>query len=118
MAAAAAVVALVAVSRVAIDAHSASEVLSACAVGALAVGWSRPGPSTRAGAVRLSLAWLAPPLAWMLLTLPAPPVMPSHDWITELALTLSGRDHPYVRADRHRPERPPAGATRLQRSAM
>jgi hypothetical protein len=56
MALAAAVVALVAVSRVAIDAHSASEVLSGCAVGALAAAVAI-GPSTLAA--RLSLAWLA-----------------------------------------------------------
>ena len=98
---AAAVVGLVAVSRVAIDAHSASEVLSGCAVGALAAVVSTRSID-RAGGMRLSLAWLAPPLVWMLLTFPAPPVMPSHDWITGLALSLSGRDHPYVRADLHR----------------
>ena len=65
-------------------------------------GGGRDPVHRRAGGIRVSLAWLAPALAWMLLTLPAPPVMPSHNWITKLALTLSGRDHPYVRADLHR----------------
>jgi hypothetical protein len=101
MAAAAGVILLVAVSRVAIDAHSASEVLSGCAIGAIAAAAATRSIG-RAGCVRVSLAWLAPGLAWMLLTLPAPPVLASHDWITELSMTLSGRDRPYVRADLHR----------------
>jgi len=101
MALAAAVVALVAVSRVAIDAHSVSEVLSGCAVGALAAAIAIRAVD-RAGGVRLSFAWLAPALVWLLLTLPAPPVMASHDWIAALATTLSGRERPYVRADLHR----------------
>jgi membrane-associated phospholipid phosphatase len=98
---AATVVVLVAVSRVAIGVHSASEVLSGCAVGALAAAVATRSIG-RAGGVRLSLAWLAPALAWLLLSLPAPPVMASHDWITGLAMSLSGRDRPYVRADLHR----------------
>jgi len=101
MALAAAVVALVAVSRVVLGTHSESEVLSGCAVGALAAVVATRSID-RAGGVRLSVVWLAPALAWMLLTFPAPPVMASHDWITQLAMTLSGRDHPYVRADLHR----------------
>ena len=56
---AAAVVVLVAVSRVAIDAHSASEVLSGCAVGVLAAAVATRSID-RAGGMRLSLAWLAP----------------------------------------------------------
>jgi hypothetical protein len=101
MAAAAAVVGLVAVSRVALATHSTSEVLSGCAVGALAAAVTIRSIN-RAGGVRLSPAWLAPALAWMLLTFPAPPVIASHEWITGLAMTLSGRDRPYVRADLHR----------------
>ena len=100
-AAAAALVGIVAVSRVAIGAHSASEVLSGCALGALAAAVATRSID-RAGGMRLSFAWLTPALVWMLLTLPAPPVMQSHDWIARLAMTLSGRDHPYVRADLHR----------------
>ena len=72
---------LVAVSRVAIDAHSALEVLSGCAIGAIAAAAATRSIG-RAGGIRVSLAWLAPALAWMLLTLPAPPVLASHDWIT------------------------------------
>jgi len=98
---AAAVVVLVAVSRVALETHSASEVLGGGAVGALAAAVVIRA-IRRAGGTRLSPAWLAPALVWLPLTLPAPPVMASHDWITGLALTLSGRDHPYVRADLHR----------------
>ena len=101
MAAAASVVGLVAVSRVALATHSTSEVLSGCAVGALAAAVTIRSIN-RAGGVRLSPAWLAPALAWMLLTFPAPPVIASHEWITGLAMTLSGRDRPYVRADLHR----------------
>ena len=101
MAAAATVVGLVAVSRVAIGAHSASEVLSGYAVGALAAAVATRSID-RAGGMRLSVAWLVPALAWMVLTFPAPPVIESQDWIAGLAMTLSGRDKPYVRADLHR----------------
>jgi membrane-associated phospholipid phosphatase len=98
---AAAVVVLVAVSRVALGTHSASEVLSGGAVGALAAAVAVRSID-RTGGARLSLFWLAPALVWLLLTLPAPPVMASHDWIAALATTLSGRERPYVRADLHR----------------
>ena len=98
---AAAVVVLVAVSRIAIGAHSASEVLSGCALGVLAAAVTTRSIDRAAGKC-LSLAWLAPALVWLLLTLPAPPVMASHDWIAGLATTLSGRDRPFLRADLHR----------------
>ena len=99
---AAAVVVLVAISRIAVGAHSVSEVLSGGALGLLtAAVATRSVP--RAGVKRrLSLAWLAPALVWLVLTLPAPPVMASHDWIAGLATTLSGRDRPFTRADLHR----------------
>jgi len=101
MALATVVVVLVVVSRVELDAHSPSEVLSGGAVGALAARVAIRAIA-HAGGTRLSLAWLAPALAWLLLTFPAPPVMPSHGWIAGLAMALSGRDHPYVRADLYR----------------
>ena len=74
---AAAIVVLVAVSRIATGAHSASEVLSRCALGVLAAAVTIRSID-RAGGMRLSLAWLAPALVWLVLTLPAPPVMASH----------------------------------------
>ena len=48
------------------------------AVGALAAAIATRSID-RAGGVRLSFAWLTPGLVWMLLTLPAPPVMQSRD---------------------------------------
>jgi len=101
VAVAAAVAGLVAVSRIAVGAHSASEVVSGCLIGAVA-GAVATRSIVRPGGRGLSLAWLVPPFVWLLLTLPAPPVMATHDWITKVAITLSGRDRPYVRADLHR----------------
>jgi membrane-associated phospholipid phosphatase len=101
VAVAAAVAGLVAVSRIAVGAHSASEVVSGCLIGAVA-GAIATRSLVYAGGRGLSPAWLLPAFVWLLLTLSAPPVMATHDWITEIALTLSGRDRPYVRADLYR----------------
>jgi fructose-specific phosphotransferase system IIC component len=101
VAVAAAVAGLVAVSRIAVGAHSVSEVVSGYLIGAVA-GAIATRSLVHAGARGLSLAWLVPAFVWLLLTLSAPPVMATHDWITEIALTLSGRDRPYVRADLYR----------------
>jgi hypothetical protein len=98
---AAAVAGLVAVSRIAVGAHSVSEVVSGYLIGAVA-GAIATRSLVHAGGRGLSLAWLVPAFVWLLLTLSAPPVMATHDWITEIALTLSGRDRPYVRADLYR----------------
>jgi len=95
------VVALVAISRVVVGAHSTSEVLLGSVVGLLASTAVVPS-LRRVGAPTLSLAWLAPALAWLLMSLPAPPVIASHDLVTRLALAIAGRDRPFVRSDLHR----------------
>lgn len=101
MAAASLVVLVVAVSRVAVGAHSVSETIGGAALGVLAAGVGIR-MLHRVSVPKLAFAWLVPALAWLLLTLPAPPVIASHGWVTKLATALSGRDRPYVRADLHR----------------
>ncbi|SAL39284.1 phosphatase PAP2 family protein [Caballeronia humi] len=87
---------VVGVSRIVVGAHSASEVIAGCALGALvAVGFARI--AWRAEAGRLSPAPVAASLAAVAITLHGVPV-PSHQWITQIALELSGHERPYVRA--------------------
>ena len=86
----------VGLSRVVLDAHSPSEAISGCIIGALAavlfVWWAwdaRPGKLS-AVPVAVSLLMLAVALHDVR--------VPTQRWITHVALHLSGRDHPYVRA--------------------
>ncbi|PLZ00989.1 phosphoesterase [Burkholderia sp. WAC0059] len=86
----------VGLSRVVLDAHSPSEAVTGCIVGALTalvfVRWwweAQPGRLS-AAAVTLSLA---------LLTLALHDVrVPTHRWVTHLALAMSGHERPYIRA--------------------
>lgn len=91
---------LVAYSRVNVSAHSPAESLSGLLLGSLASAWtlrhrrldrlSIPHWMTAVTfAVLLSMPWVAPPSR-------------THDWVTRLSLVLSGRSHPYTRADLHR----------------
>lgn len=94
----------VAVSRVRVGAHSASEVVIGCALGlAVSLGAlaSSPGPQGRPwrGVALLLLAWGA-------LTVQAAPPSRTHDWVTRLSLAVSGRTVPYRRWELHHP-RPP-----------
>ncbi|MCS6510680.1 phosphatase PAP2 family protein [Burkholderia thailandensis] len=86
----------VGLSRVALDAHSPSEAVTGCVVGALAalsfiVGswratphrWSAPAVATSLVAVTIALHGVT---------------VPSHRWVTAVALQLSGHERPYVRA--------------------
>lgn len=99
------VAAVIAVSRVALGAHSVSE-----SVAGLLLGWaaawaswpSQPAPESPAPVV--STARRGPPaLVWTLaiwaLAMPvsAPP-SPTHGWVVRLSLALSGRDVPFSRA--------------------
>jgi membrane-associated phospholipid phosphatase len=86
---------LVGVSRVLLDAHSVSEVIIGCAVGAaaallfVAFAW-------RAESGKLSPAPVAVSLALVAIVLHGMPV-PTQRWITDIALQLSGRDQPFIR---------------------
>ncbi|MBP6898330.1 MAG: phosphatase PAP2 family protein [Pseudacidovorax sp.] len=90
-----ALAAMVAVSRVAVGAHSWSEVIAGFALGTAASVLARlagPLPRTpfaRWPAVAL-LACVPLAVAW------APPSR-THDWVTQLALTASGRTTPHLR---------------------
>jgi membrane-associated phospholipid phosphatase len=95
---------LVGVSRVKVGAHSWSEVVAGWGVGGLACGlamtWSRVPRSP------LPRWLLVGVLAWMVaLPLNSKPA-PTHDWVTRLALSLSGRSAPYTRGQLLQPRHP------------
>jgi PAP2 superfamily len=83
-------------SRVVLDAHSPSEAIAGCIIGALAalvfVWWAwgeRPG--------KLSAVPVA--VSLLMLTVALHNVrVPTQRWITHVALHLSGHEHPYIRA--------------------
>ncbi len=87
---------VVGVSRILLHAHSASEVIAGCALGAgaallfVAFAW-------RAEAGKLSPAPVALSLALVAVALHGVPV-PTQRWITDIALQLSGHDQPFIRA--------------------
>ena len=96
-----ALAALVAWSRVAVDAHSAAEALAGFLLGSTASGCVlvrgdflalHPRP-------RWAPALL---LAWLLITSGAAPPSRTHDMVTRLALALSGRAQPHTRAELQR----------------
>ncbi len=89
--------AMVGFSRVVIEAHSPSEAITGCIVGALTA------------LVFVRIAWHATPgrllpivpvaLSLMLVALGLHNVhVPTQRWITHIALKVSGHDHPFVRA--------------------
>lgn len=86
----------VGLSRVVLSAHSPSEAVAGCIVGALAAvlfvwrAWdAKPG--------RLSAVPVA--VSLLMLTVALHDVrVPTQHWITHIALHLSGRDRPYIRA--------------------
>jgi hypothetical protein len=84
------------VSRVLLHAHSVSEVVAGCALGAaVAVAFARL--AWRAEAGRIAPAPVAASLAVVAITLHGIPV-PTQQWITQIALELSGHERPFVRA--------------------
>ncbi|MBP0592113.1 phosphatase PAP2 family protein [Paraburkholderia sp. LEh10] len=112
--------AVVGFSRVVIEAHSPSEAITGCIVGALTA------------LVFIRIAWSATPGR-----LPIVPValsllgitfglhnvhVPTHRWVTHLALKVSGHDRPFVRArwkasrDIDSPVSPPSVLTPLQKT--
>jgi membrane-associated phospholipid phosphatase len=87
---------LVGMSRVVLHAHSVSEVVAGCALGAV-VALSFVRIAWRAESGKLSPAPVAASLAAVVVALHGVPV-PTQHWITEIALGLSGHERPYVRA--------------------
>ena len=87
--------ALVAVSRVVLGAHSASEVIMGWGVGALVCAIairSLDDPSHRPWLTRLSVLLLGLTLVGDVST-----YLPTHNWETAIALRLSGREKPFTR---------------------
>jgi membrane-associated phospholipid phosphatase len=98
-----ALAALIAYSRLKVNAHSASEALSGLLLGSLASawvlrGWHRP--------VARPPLWLALGLLLWMTSLPlsAPPSL-THDWVVRLSLAVSDRTVPYSRWRMHRDHR-------------
>lgn len=90
--------ALVAVSRLALHAHSLSEVLAGWLLGAVASVWvlwpGRATPKVAGWALWLGLALGLSVLRW------APAQWRSHHLVEQLALMVSGREHPHTRPGR------------------
>ncbi|QGZ63646.1 phosphatase PAP2 family protein [Paraburkholderia acidisoli] len=86
----------VAFSRVVLDAHSPSEAVTGCILGALAAlvfaryWWQARAQRVSAAIVTLSLVGVVIALHNV--------QVPTHRWVTNLALTVSGHDRPFVRA--------------------
>lgn len=90
---------LVAVSRVQVQAHSWSEVLTGFALGAAAA--LATGAALRQGRWPAPRWWTALPVAllgWSALTVSAAPPSRSHDAVTHLALAISGHRAPFHRS--------------------
>ncbi|MDR5754803.1 MULTISPECIES: phosphatase PAP2 family protein [unclassified Caballeronia] len=87
---------VIGVSRVVLHAHSVSEVVAGCALGAaVAIAFARL--AWRAEPGRIAPAPVAASLAVVAITLHGVPV-PTQQWITQIALGLSGHERPFVRA--------------------
>lgn len=86
----------VGLSRVVLDAHSPSEAVAGCIVGALAavlfvrLAWNARAGTLSAVPVAVSLLMLAVALHDVR--------VPTQRWITHVALHLSGRERPFIRA--------------------
>jgi membrane-associated phospholipid phosphatase len=90
----------VAVSRVAVGAHSASEAAIGFALGMAASAVSLQVAPELPGHLRWVIAALG--TACVLVAAPTVPPWPTQELVTRLALALSGHREPYVRADLHR----------------
>ena len=88
---------VVGLSRVAVEAHSWSEVVVGLLVGgAVTLVAAR---AERAPPARHSLWLPVVVLVWLGSASPNAPPSPTHGWVTQLALAISGRTQPYTRAD-------------------
>lgn len=97
-----ALAALVALSRVMVHAHSASESVAGFVLGAAASGFAlarAPMPPTS------SPKLLGPLALWLVVAVPVAPPSRTHDWVTAISVQLAGRDTPYTRHMMHRDRR-------------
>lgn len=110
------VAALIAYSRLEVQAHSASESLTGFLLGSAASLITLRGlPVPRPAAVPL---WIPAALSACLLVLPlTAPRSRTHDWVTQLSVQLSGRGQPYKRHDLHR-KPPPLAPLKATSSSM
>jgi membrane-associated phospholipid phosphatase len=94
--------ALVAVSRVVVDAHSVSESVAGFVLGS-AVGLL----ALQLGTLRLRLGAMLLPLTavWLMATPWFVPPSQTHSMVIQLALKLSGHDQPFTREGLHQPKR-------------
>jgi membrane-associated phospholipid phosphatase len=96
---------LVAVSRYWVEAHSPSEIVAGYLLGVAASAGAML-------ALRQGPEFTLPPMLgvvlalWLAVMPHEPVVFPSHEIVTRMSLKLSGRTHPYTRADLHRLRRP------------
>ena len=109
-----ALAAMVAVSRVAVQAHSVSEVIGGFGCGglasALALASWRHLPALR---VPVPLLLCVP--AAILMAMHGAPPSQTHDWVTRLSLRLSGRSEPFTREALHGLDRLPDDNSPVQR---
>ena len=98
-----AVALLVAISRVAVGAHSAPEVVAGFALGGAASALSLAFGTVPH--IHLPRWLLGALVAAQLLNPAAAPSLPTHDVVTEVALRLSGHEKPYTRGMMLRQER-------------
>ncbi|MFT5644802.1 MAG: membrane-associated phospholipid phosphatase [Janthinobacterium sp.] len=86
---------LVGVSRLEVHAHSASEVIAGCTLGfAVSIGFMR---ITRAHALPALPPLAAACIGGVLLAASFAQAAPTHDWISDIALLLSGHEQPFRR---------------------
>jgi membrane-associated phospholipid phosphatase len=105
-------------SRVVLEAHSPSEAVAGFVVGALTAlifvryWWNAESGRLSAAAVTLSLVALTFALHNVR--------VPTHRWVTNLALTVSGHEQPYVRArwKANRDNRPPTAPISQTRNTL
>jgi len=103
---------VVCVSRVMVNAHSVSEVVLGWLLGSVVTLLAITKPGLQHVTGRLYVPVLL--AVWLVLApLLAPPV-PTHWAVTQLALLLSGRAHPYTRLDLHRGLHPVPAAPPVQ----
>ncbi|WP_229223523.1 phosphatase PAP2 family protein [Duganella sp. sic0402] len=92
---------LIALSRIYVEAHSPSEAWTGCLLGlAVAAGFIWCANEERHLALSRVLVALCVPV---LLVAPQLKPIPAEMWITKAALYLAGHDHPYTRANWHKP---------------
>ena len=110
-----ALAAFVAWSRLAVNVHSSSEVVSGFVLGSVSSWIALSGlglvEDVRNSNTTASPRWLQAALLASLVLLPfGAPRSQSHDWVTAMSMRLSGRSQPFVRHDLHRHHQPAAAS--------